>query len=981
MIIKQQHSGFSASFTDAWILPATILSLLGVVLLLSWPSTPPVPESLPNEIRCGAETQEISSEGNLPVFVAQNGVRLDNGQTQSDEKARTGDYACRLDAQQPYGMTVRYLDVKPGEEFEVTVWRHEKMPAKSELVAHLVANDGGGFFRVKKTATATEEGGWEQLRLHFSIPVEFPGGELKIYPHYAGEGVAYLDDLHIIRSYHLDSVAANTQLPKLVLEVSPRQWQKLADKRQEALDEGLLTQGPDDWAKGNLLQPDGTKMPLRLRLKGDLSDHFRGNKWSFRVKMKAPNTWNRLVTFSLHTPVARDYLQEYVYHRMVQQEGGLAPRYGFVHLVINGRSLGLYAWEEHFQKQLLESQNRREGPIMKFDETGVWEVRKQASHLGMDWGEMERLHKSFDKADVIPFQAEKTATDPTLSRQLAQAQRLMQSYRSGDQAADQIFDREKTAQWLAMTDVTAAFHGLIWHNQRFYYNPVLNKLEPIAFDGFTETGSMYWLRRPFAGANLYPGAKGGSSERLVHHILRDSAIMRSYAAALFTYTDPAYLGSRLAGLEGEIQPLESALQEEFPEYVFDPNRIQRHGLKLRQLLFPVSGSTLQAYRHQSGKDLLLLRNRHSLPLEIVGWGRTNRVISGELSAPLWLWHAQKGKPDSLNLPPQAKHLYYRVVGLDSLFNVPIQAWTAPGGATAAQQIRSESWERPDLFRIKGDTVAFISQSAIVSDFVSIPKGYLVHLPAGLKLDFQQGSGFLSHSPILAEGKQNERVQIFSSDSSAKGFTVLQAHGKSQFSYTSFSHFNTLDTLGWTLTGAVSFYESEVTFNSCQFLHNQCEDGLNLVRSPFMLEDCEIAYTFSDGFDADFCTGIVERCNFRHTTNDGMDFSGSDIEVISCKVEHAGDKGISVGEASVVSVDSLWISQSIVGVASKDLSRLSISYLDLTTCQTGLTAYQKKPEYGGAEMTVETLVSQDITYPHLIETGSRLQIAGRMVDGI
>ena len=53
--------------------------------------------------------------------------------------------------------------------------------------------------------------------------------------------------------------------------------------------------------------------------------------------------------------------------------------------MLNGEGLGVYAWEEHPDKQLVESLNRREGPILKLDDAGFWEViyhQQNAGHRG-----------------------------------------------------------------------------------------------------------------------------------------------------------------------------------------------------------------------------------------------------------------------------------------------------------------------------------------------------------------------------------------------------------------------------------------------------------------------------------------------------------------------------------------------------------------------------------------------------------------------
>ena len=51
----------------------------------------------------------------------------------------------------------------------------------------------------------------------------------------------------------------------------------------------------------------------------------------------------------------------------------LGLRYEFIQVSLNGRDLGIYALEEHFEKRLIEHGRRREGPIVRFNENAGWE--------------------------------------------------------------------------------------------------------------------------------------------------------------------------------------------------------------------------------------------------------------------------------------------------------------------------------------------------------------------------------------------------------------------------------------------------------------------------------------------------------------------------------------------------------------------------------------------------------------------------------
>jgi len=88
-------------------------------------------------------------------------------------------------------------------------------------------------------------------------------------------------------------------------------------------------------------------------------------------------------------------------------------------------------------------------------------------------------------------------------------------------------------------------------------------------------------------------------------------------------------------------------------------------------------------------------------------------------------------------------------------------------------------------------------------------------------------------------------------------------------------------MGWTLTGAVNFYESDVEITNTTFYRNQCEDALNIIRSDFILKNSIFDYIYSDAFDSDFSTGKVIDTKFTNTGNDAIDFSGSQILIQGC----------------------------------------------------------------------------------------------------
>ncbi|HSH00013.1 MAG TPA: right-handed parallel beta-helix repeat-containing protein, partial [candidate division Zixibacteria bacterium] len=183
---------------------------------------------------------------------------------------------------------------------------------------------------------------------------------------------------------------------------------------------------------------------------------------------------------------------------------------------------------------------------------------------------------------------------------------------------------------------------------------------------------------------------------------------------------------------------------------------------------------------------------------------------------------------------------------------------------------------------------------------------------------------------------------------------------------------------WAYTGAVTFYQSPAEFHNCVFVGNTCEDALNCVLSPFRVVACEFVEIFADALDADFSNGAVERSAFVNCGNDAIDVSGSELRVADVVITAAKDKGVSVGEGSAATISNLRIRRSEIALAAKDLSRVTIDGLSIDSCRVGFTIYQKKSEFGPAEVTADDVSLTAVEIDYLLENTSSLKLNGAAV---
>ena len=101
---------------------------------------------------------------------------------------------------------------------------------------------------------------------------------------------------------------------------------------------------------------------------------------------------------------------------------------------------------------------------------------------------------------------------------------------------------------------------------------------------------------------------------------------------------------------------------------------------------------------------------------------------------------------------------------------------------------------------------------------------------------------------------------------------------------------------------------------------------------------------------------------------------------SISIKNSGDKGISGGEASQLTLDQIDIDGAITGIAAKDGSVILGRNITISNAQYGCAAFRKKAEYEVASINLKTLTFHEIVQEILVEKGSIISINGQNFQG-
>ncbi len=803
---------------------------------------------------------------------------------------------------------------------------------------------------------------------------------------------------------YFKSFSANPE--SIILDIKQKDILRLAHKRDEAMSAGTLYySSEEDWVPAKFTHKDKT-LKVKIRLKGTRASHWEDEEvWSYKVKMKKTDTFMGMRRFALQGPHNRNYLNEWIYQKLFGYLGVISLRYDFVEVTVNGKKMPVYAVEENFDKRLIENNQRREGPIFR--------------------------------AKMIPFLTDepidvygmsKYKEDASALKLIHSVESLMEAFRLGTRPTSEVFDIEMLAKALAGMDLGGSFHSVNYSNIRFYYNPITGRVEPIPYDNqhiqpleSTQLlGEGHWISpetyRDIGGKVYIDGTERGMHWLFL--LFQDQVFYKKYIEALEMISKKEYLDGFFNSIQEEQEEKLNTLYKSWPQYKFSGKKVIYSNQEyIRKILHPEK--TALAYYEEIDSDskiiYLNVANIHSLPIEVMGVLIADDVVLKPLGEHILVAKRRRGGPllagntDLKNVyetlltgrDGNSKIKYHRIgfkipdnFQWDPAQKSKLKIQTKVFGTNNLVQDSIIPWDKQsDLMRMPSNVekfsfltidsekkvIQFKRGSWVLDSDLIVPSGFRLVAVKGTQIELTQKAKIITFSPVEFIGSQDDPVVFFSKNHAGQGIIVMNAKDESMVRHAEFSGLSNPFLSGWSVTGAVTFHESPATFINVKFLNNNSEDGLNLVRSKFFMEDVLFQRTLSDAFDSDFSTGKIKSITFLDCGNDGIDISGSQVEVDHIIVNGAGDKGVSAGENSQLSINTLVGKNANIVVASKDLSRVKIKEAKLENSKFGFAAFQKKSEFGAASIDVDQLEMADIELPFLIEKGSSLKIEGEPIQ--
>ncbi len=221
------------------------------------------------------------------------------------------------------------------------------------------------------------------------------------------------------------------------------------------------------YEKAQLLYPDGDIHPVKVKYRGDFSQHWGHYKKSTRIKTKKEHLMDGMRAFNLNAPKFEGMLHNHLGYELARDLGLLAPHSEMVFYRINGKFRGVHLLVEQLDEGTLRRNNRMPGDVYSGELVGKDQYKGLDSNVFLYPGVWEKIaiNNHFDPNSIEPLKKLTTALNS-----------------SNRQEATAMLDPETWARFSLFEILTQCFHFDKGHNWRLFFDPAKSRFEPIVWD-------------------------------------------------------------------------------------------------------------------------------------------------------------------------------------------------------------------------------------------------------------------------------------------------------------------------------------------------------------------------------------------------------------------------------------------------------------------------------------------------------------------
>ena len=668
-------------------------------------------------------------------------------------------------------------------------------------------------------------------------------------------------------------------------------------------------------------------IPIKLRVKGDRLLHWYDKEnTSYKIDIQGSERAWGLEEFAVQKPITRNYIYEYIFHKLLETNNLISLKYFFINLSINDTNQGVYAIEEGFSKELIERNKKRNGPIF-----GVDEVASDGSGGGITY--------PFIKYDLYSKKFWISNYPKMTSHAIAKLNNLKEN----NIETANVFDLKEWAKYFAVIDLTNAIHGIITKSVKLYYNPSTGKFEPIGFDGHYGTNNIQnFLLLDFLDINNKNcGYICHEREWIFKFFKKNNGELNEEFIQLYT--------DALRKITSE-KFIEKFKNDNLDKINFYNSHLYSDGSRTDRGLFKGAGYYIYNKNYLSDRANYI-KNRLK-NLEEIGFLEAS-LINGKIKFDN-VGHFFLKKLDKVcDENVISSEFIFKNIEID--FNKGCKYFIGKKklnlfnninlSKDLSYDIESESLDFSNLVGIKKiNNDYYLTKDISIKENYIFPKNKKLIIKPGVKINFEEDKVFVSEGAIEFQGAQDNPIKIYSKN---KVGSIILNNNDYMLDHVILENLSYPKNKTKILYGGLNIINSNVTILNTTIKKSNSEDAINIIDSKSFINNLKLENIKADAIDIDFGKVEFGTIDCENILNDCFDVSGAHVNGKILNAKNIYDKGISFGENSKGIIEIANLDNNKLGIAVKDQSSLEINKKNSKDNNIDIAVFNKKKSYAGA----------------------------------
>ena len=784
---------------------------------------------------------------------------------------------------------------------------------------------------------------------------------------------------------------------ELKIDIKFKNFLKLKKIRQKALKNNILIRSENDYVPAKVYWKN-KKISANVRLKGTQIDHILQNKkWSLKVNLRNGEAINQFREFSLTKHSSRQFPEPIFFSTIFKQNKILTPNYRTVKVTVNGVNWGPMLMEEQFSDAFMELRGLKETSITKLSDGSVINVDNVLDNIyETDLPHIKYMRKNsilkrqitstaYDLNKIIKKQNNLSLDSISIIKTIHEGSLI--SFEKNKKEIEKYIDLKQYAFLVAYSLVWNEFHSTGAENFRIYFNPFSQKINYIPTDFNIKSSNI----------NL-------NSLVDIHYHLK-----RRHHFSLFLSNEKfqEYYIEALNILEKNLEKNRFSMQEICKDFIShclkkvnleDASKRLKRLKKLNTSIFnDIFNDKYEKYNKASSnfankvnyaQNIIDKFKIDDLYVRIFDDGYIDIYNLTMSDINLKNIKIDKSKDNSkkcfngnifvnLKIPAEKSHKlkrneFFIDKKICKFQKVSFETLRAKHSKRIKTVIESRKYRSKIFYSkkkeynklyTKENNLIIDNKELIINNPIIIKNKNLIIKP-GTNIIFSKNSYiYIENGNIELNGTKENPIMLSSKDNWGGIYVYNSNFSKIENSIINnlkeFNHENIA------LTGSLNFYKSNILINSLKLTKSNAEDGLNIVKSNFKINNSSFSDMVSDAIDIDFSEGEINDVKINNISGDGVDLSGSKVLLKNIYFKNIKDKAISNGERSNTNIKNININDAFIGIANKDSSNLKGSFIKIKESKMyDVASFTKKKYYDtskiriqNAEVNYDKVVSQ------------------------